>query len=114
MIADALTLGCIPVTFVGRVERPGFWPHHWDEEWRTSSHIFLPYEEVLAGRLDVREALRAIPSSKVEAMQRTIARYAHRIHYAFEEGAAAEPDAVALLWRALADAATQDLTQHST
>ena len=108
-VADALTLGCIPVTFVAQAER-SFWPHHWDEEWRAQSHIHLPLEDILSGKLDVRRSLRAIPRSAIAAMQQTISKYAHRIHYAYEEGTGrlGEPDGVELVWRALNESATRE------
>ena len=43
--------------------------------------MLLAAEDVLQGHLDVPEALRAIPASRVAHMRQTIARYAHRMQY---------------------------------
>lgn len=107
-VADALTLGCIPVTFVREVETR-YWPHHWDAQWRDESHVFIDHEDVLSGRVDVRERLRAIPPAEIARMQATIGKFAWRIHYQLDEFRAPQPDAVELVWRTLAQAAGREV-----
>jgi hypothetical protein len=41
--------------------------------------------QVLDGRIDVLEALQAIPAERVRHMQHTIARFAERMHYALDD-----------------------------
>lgn len=99
-ILDALLLGCIPVLFhVGQrmqVQGPILpavchasratplsylqWPWHW-REWVNDATVLFDADDVLSGRLDVPEALRAVPAARVAQMRATIARYAHRMQY---------------------------------
>ena len=80
-VADSLVMGCIPVQFHDGM--PHQWPWHWGE-WVHESSVLLDWNEVLKGKLDVVEKLRSIPAAEVAAMQRVIARNAHRIHYSRE------------------------------
>ena len=110
-VADALTLGCIPVTFVRQAERR-FWPHHWDDEWRAQTHVFLDFDEIEAGKIDVREALAAIPAARVAAMRAAIGRYAWRIHYPYEQGVGPRPDGYDNVWRTIHERATKDYVEE--
>lgn len=98
-MTDALTLGCIPVMF--SVDDSGLWERHWGP-FRDDSRIRLDPQDVLAGRVDVLEALRAVPAARVAAMQRAIADNAHRVHYGLEDTAG---DALEILLAALARSA---------
>ena len=77
-ILDALLLGCIPVLF--HVGQRLQWPWHW-REWVNDATVLFDADDVLSGRLDVPEALRAVPAARVAQMRATIARYAHRMQY---------------------------------
>ena len=82
-MADALTLGCIPVTFTPERDRE-IWPVHWGP-WRAQSRVLLDGRRVVSGEIDVLSQLRSIPHERVRAMQRSIAANAHRIHYALDD-----------------------------
>lgn len=107
-VADALTLGCIPVTFLRRGEGR-FWPYHWDDEWRAQTHIFLDFDEVGSGKIDVHEFLAAIPAERVNAMRAAIGRYAWRIHYPYIQGVGPRPDGYDNVWMAIHERAINDL-----
>ena len=109
-IADALTLGCIPVLFV-QPDEDTFWPHHWTKAFLRRSHIYLDGTQVLRGEIDVFEQLRGITSSQVAAMQRAISRHAHQLHVAFDEhyhtARLSHDDAVSRLFRAIDSTASE-------
>ena len=79
-VIDSLTLGCIPVLF--HRAQLELWGTHWGP-WLANSSVYLPYEKVISGELDVLAALRAVPPERVEQMQRTIATHAQRMVYGF-------------------------------
>ena len=68
---------------------------HWGP-WANASSVLLPAAEVLSGRLDVFDALRAIPERRVRQMQRIIRAKVHRVVYAMQPPPSA-PDAFDLL-----------------
>ena len=93
-IVDAMLLGCIPVLL--HVGQAWQWPWHWGG-WVTNATVLLmnfsrPGEPSLAR--DLVPLLRAIPAERVEAMQRTIARHAHRLQYSATDSARVAPHLV--------------------
>ena len=56
------------------------WPLHWGP-WVNDSHVFFPYEQVLAGTIDVLRALAQISPARLRVMQASIAQNAHRLIY---------------------------------
>jgi xyloglucan galactosyltransferase MUR3 len=83
-MADALTLGCIPVLFEPD-EEPYLWPYQWNSSWKAKSRVLLDGEQVLSGRVDVLQALRAIPNEQVARMQAAIAANVHAMHYGYDD-----------------------------
>lgn len=77
-IIDSLTLGCIPV--LSHAEQRVLWPQHWGP-WANDSHVYLPFDDVLSGKVQLLAALRAIPRRRVDEMRRTIARNALSLVY---------------------------------
>ena len=61
-IIDSLTVGCIPVIF--HKEQQELWPLHWGP-WVNDSHVFIPADDLLSGRVDVIQVLRAVPQSRI-------------------------------------------------
>ena len=47
----------------------------------NDSHVFFPYEQVLAGTIDVLRALAQISPARLRVMQASIAQNAHRLIY---------------------------------
>ena len=95
---DALTLGCIPVIFTPECDQ-ALWSLHWGS-WREDSRVLIDMEDVLVGKLDVQEVLKAIPAARMRQMQETIAQNAHRMHYGLDD---TPGDALEVLLRGLAD-----------
>ena len=77
-ILDSLASGCIPVLF--HREQRALWPLHWGP-WVNDSHVFFPYEQVLAGTIDVLRAPAQISPARLRVMQASIAQNAHRLIY---------------------------------
>eukprot|EP00324_Dicrateria_rotunda_P008756 CAMPEP_0206177100 /NCGR_PEP_ID=MMETSP1474-20131121/60172_1 /ASSEMBLY_ACC=CAM_ASM_001110 /TAXON_ID=97495 /ORGANISM="Imantonia sp., Strain RCC918" /LENGTH=323 /DNA_ID=CAMNT_0053588651 /DNA_START=24 /DNA_END=995 /DNA_ORIENTATION=- len=77
-IIDSLTVGCIPVIF--HKEQQELWPLHWGP-WVNDSHVFIPADDLLSGRVDVIQVLRAVPQSRIFNMQQNIARRAQSLVY---------------------------------
>ena len=109
-IVDALTLGCIPVTFLPRVEAD-LWATHWSEGWRRESRLLLDHERVLAAPspgpegvvlLDIFSALSSVSDETVRSMQSSIEAHAHRLHCGLDEDPALE-DSVDITLRAFAE-----------
>jgi hypothetical protein len=83
-MVDALTLGCIPVLFEPREDKV-LWPLQWTESWKPTSRVLLDYSDVLNERVDVLEALRAIPATRVAQMQAALEANVHMVHYGFDD-----------------------------
>ena len=80
---------------------------HYELQWgafRRDSRVLIDGEAVAEGDVDVREVLAAIPPARVARMQRTIAAWAHVMHYGQGDAPAGGYDGVDFLFRALADA----------
>ena len=103
-IVDSISLGCIPVLF-HLEDSFRMWPYQWEPAWRNTTYVYLPYEDVLASRIDVRAALMKIPRSQIDAMQRSIERNAHRFHVAYDEDGAGVGDGVSTIFHSIADSA---------
>ena len=77
-ILDALLLGCIPVLFhKGQAHQ---WPWHWGS-WVDTATVLLNQTEVRNNRLNVIDALASIPEERVHALQESIRKNAHFLHY---------------------------------
>ena len=98
---DALNLGCIPVIFTPACDEM-IWPLHWGP-FRHESRVLLDIKDVLAGKVDVLAALRAISPERVAQMQQAIGRYGERMHYALED---TPGDALEVLLQHLDESAT--------
>eukprot|EP00966_Prymnesium_polylepis_P217017 5022935-Prymnesium_polylepis.1 len=83
-VVDSLLLGCIPVLF-DPLQREQ-WPWHWGS-WAPNASVLLNGTVASSGRLDVFDALRAIPAARVRAMQEAIRAHAHVMQYATTETA---------------------------
>ena len=92
-IIQSLTVGCIPVLF-HKAQRE-LWPLHWGS-WVNASSVWLPAADIRSNRLNVLDALDAIPQSRVKFMQRTIRSQVHRMVYALHPPAN-QVDAFAIL-----------------
>lgn len=102
-IADSITLGCIPVLFAPQADAL-LWPLQW-APFRDDSRVLVDGKALLRGELDLLATLSAIPPERVAAMQATIERKGHRLHYAQGDAADGRPgDGVEAVVRALAAA----------
>ena len=77
-IIDSVLLGCIPVLF--HPCQLLQWPWHWGD-WVREASVFLNFEEVSAGTVDVVAELGRIPGTDVVRKQVLIAESGHCLHY---------------------------------
>lgn len=83
-IADALSLGCIPVLFMPATDAY-LWQHNWPDAWKARSMVQLDAQQVISGAQDAVRALERIPEQQVASMQQSIAQSVHTLHYAFDD-----------------------------
>ena len=104
-VVDAVLNGCIPIVFLEADELRKLWPHHLFG-WRDAIVNLRPSEVLGANgeakpSFDLIAHLRAIPASRVEAMQRLIAEHGRRLAY-LSSGAYEGEDAADILLKGLA------------
>jgi len=77
-IIDALLLGCIPVLLhPGQVEQ---WAWQWGD-WVKNATVLFDFDQVLGGAVDPIAELLELSEDRVAALQDTIAKHAHTMHY---------------------------------
>jgi len=77
-IVDSLLFGCIPVLF--HKGQRALWPWHWGG-WVRNATVLFDEKAVRSGELDPIATLEALDAEKVLSMQKTIARFGHRMQY---------------------------------
>ena len=68
-VVDAALNGCIPIVFLQPDEYRRLWPHHLFG-WRDEAMLNIPPSAMLDRKLDLVAHLKAIPTARVQQMQR--------------------------------------------
>jgi len=100
-IVDSLLVGCIPVLF--EPEQVAIWPWHWNS-WRSTSMVFIHQN----AHADPVAELLKIPLKKRDEMRASIAKNAHVMQYAKDQGPADQPDAFDIIAQHVRRGETQD------
>lgn len=81
-LSDSITFGCIPVFFSELTDdvAPWFW-----QDWKARARVVVPRDEFVAGRIDLKVLLEAIPSKLLKLMQSTLKQKARRFQYSVDD-----------------------------
>lgn len=84
-IMDDYSAGCIPV-FIGDIVPKYFYDYYW-EGWHgdMKSHILIPRDKFIAGKISIIKYLNSIPDEKIREMQHNIWQNGHKFSYAAED-----------------------------
>lgn len=81
-VYDSIAMGCIPVLFSPQTARAAPWL--W-EGWQERSRVVVPRQDFLAGRIELRELLRSMPTEMLREMQETLAANARRFQVSLSD-----------------------------